>query len=186
MRKLLKFLFILFLGVISCACVNVLAVHELNNNAAKLIEDGDLDGAISRLVASVDLDGNVYETRYNLASAYISKGECEKALEHAKVAVELMENEPVAHFTLGTAAQCASDNVFEKTDESGQKVAIKYNSQREKDDAQKLYIELLETANNAFNNYLTIVPHAEDAGNVNRLVKDNELKLKQISNKVVE
>ena len=181
MRKLLKFLFILFLGVISCACVNVIAVHELNEKAAKLINEGDLEGAISRLVASIDLDGNIYETRYNLATAYISLGECEKAIEHAKKAVEIMEKEPIAHFTLGSACVCASEKIFEKVDENGQIEKIKFSSQRDKDDAYKHYIELLELANKSLEMYLTILPNAEDADNVNRLINENKDKLTQVS-----
>ncbi|MBQ7286370.1 MAG: hypothetical protein IJW73_01255, partial [Candidatus Gastranaerophilales bacterium] len=82
MRNLLKFLFILFLGVISCACVNIVAIHELNQKANDYLNAGDVESAISRLEASVDLDGNIYESRYNLAAAYMKINECEKALKH--------------------------------------------------------------------------------------------------------
>ena len=63
MRKLLKFLLILFLGVISSACINNYAVYELNELAHEHLRNGDVDGAIARLVSSVDLDPNHYETR---------------------------------------------------------------------------------------------------------------------------
>jgi hypothetical protein len=58
MRKLLQFLFILVLGVFCCACVNNFAVHELNQKAYKYMESGNTQAAISRLEASVDLDGD--------------------------------------------------------------------------------------------------------------------------------
>ena len=69
MRKLLQFLAILVLGVFCCACVNTFAIQELNEKAQEYMEQGDIESALARLEASIDLGGDVYETRYNTGTA---------------------------------------------------------------------------------------------------------------------
>ncbi len=169
MKNIFKFLFVLFLGVICCACVNTVAVHELNQKASKYLEEGNLDAAIARLEASVDLDANVYESRYNLASAYVSAGKCELALEHINVAVELKDKEPVVHYTRGVAAQCVADKIVKKH-EDGSVMA---------DAEHKRYIEMIKIANESFGNYVSLAPGAEDVQSVLGLVKENEAKIGQ-------
>jgi len=70
MKKALLLATVLLISVISTACINNFAVQELNNKAKEFMEKGDYASAIERLKSSVDLDGNVFETQYNLAVAY--------------------------------------------------------------------------------------------------------------------
>ena len=70
MKKALLLVSILFISVISTACINNFAVQELNNKAKGFMDKGDYQAAIERLKSSIDLDGSVFETRYNLAVAY--------------------------------------------------------------------------------------------------------------------
>lgn len=70
MKKAFLLAGILFISVISTACINNFAVQELNNKAKDFMDKGDYVSAIERLKSSVDLDGSVFETRYNLAVAY--------------------------------------------------------------------------------------------------------------------
>ena len=58
MKRIFLMITILFISVLSTACVNNLAIQELNNKAQEYMEKGDVDAAIGRLEASLDLDGN--------------------------------------------------------------------------------------------------------------------------------
>ena len=79
MKKILLILVVLSLSVFTTACVNNLAVQQLNNKASELMKKGDIEGAISRLEASVDLDASIFETQYNLAVAYTENEDYDKA-----------------------------------------------------------------------------------------------------------
>ena len=70
MKKAILLAAVLLISVISTACINNFAVQELNNKAKEFMDRGDYASAIERLKSSVDLDGNVFETQYNLAVAY--------------------------------------------------------------------------------------------------------------------
>ena len=94
----------LFMSVMCTACLNNFnnfAVQELNNKAQEYLNKGEIEKAISRLESNVDIDGSIFETRYNLAVAYIQAKEFEKALAQIKVAKELKpENADVYWLTL--------------------------------------------------------------------------------------
>lgn len=165
MRKLLKFLFILFLGVICCACVNTVAVHELNQKAAKYLDDGNIEAAISRLEASIDLDSNIYESRYNLASAYMMTNSCDKALEHILAAKELNKNEPIAYYTHGVVAMCIANKI-----QNNEKINLP-------EGLNVTYESLLNDANESFDKYATLAPGASDVQDVLNLIQDNKAKL---------
>jgi len=181
MKKLLQFLFILILGVFCCACVNSYAVHELNEKAFKYIEDGDYNSAISRLSASVDLDGDVYDTRYNLANALLTVGRCEEGVPHAQFAVKLKPKEPIAYFNLGTIAFCAAENLLkDKNNDKNNKQKNLQTSPYEKlykdRQLQEKYIQFLTVSNQAFENYLQLVPNSSDAESVsNFITKSNDM-----------
>ena len=183
MIKLLQFLFILALGGLCCACVNTFAVHELNEKAYQLIEEGDYQAAIARYEASIDLDGEIYESRYNLASALHIAGRCPEAIPHAQKATILKPNEPISHYTLGTVATCSADNgvLTEKVD--GEVVPIKFDSEEKKNNAVKKYVEYLNLANAAFEKYLELVPNSEDADQVFDLININKDKIKKATEK---
>ena len=69
MKKALLIASVLLIAVISTACINNIAVQELNNKAAEYMEKGDYEAAVNRLQASIDLDSSMYETYYNLGIA---------------------------------------------------------------------------------------------------------------------
>ena len=70
MKKALLLIVILSISVISTACINNLAVQELNAKAKTYMDNGDTENAIARLKSSVDLDPTIFESYYNLAVAY--------------------------------------------------------------------------------------------------------------------
>lgn len=103
MKRIFLLTAILFISVLSTACVNNLAIQELNNKAQKYINQGDIDAAICRLEASLDLDENVFETRYNLGIAYLNAKKYDKAVETLKKATELNPNFIDTYYSLAVA-----------------------------------------------------------------------------------
>lgn len=178
MRKLLKFLFVLMLGCFCCACVNTFAIHELNEKAYKYLENGDNLAAISRYEASVDLDGEVYESRYNLANALNLVGRCKDAVEHAKVATNLRPKEPIAYFTLGVVSSCAAEkSLF--IEKGGVKKPIKIEELPNYSKIQKEFVDYLNISNNAYEQYLQLVPNSEDAQDVSNIININKGKIEK-------
>lgn len=182
MRKLLKFLAILFLGVITCACVNTAAVQELNKKAATYLEMGDVDAAISRLESSIDLDDKVYESRYNLAVAYLRKNDCQKAYEHIKIALELEQKEPAVFYTHAVVAMCLSSKIFEEKNEEGFVEQVQFDTRSDYIKATEKYIALLKEANESFDTYTKLAPTAEDTQSVIQTMRDNQADIEEKAN----
>ncbi|MBR5555399.1 tetratricopeptide repeat protein [bacterium] len=110
MKKALLLVSVLFISVVSTACINKFAVQELNNKAKSYIEQGDYQNAIERLKSSVDLDETVFETHYNLAVAYTQAEDYEKAITSYKKAIELKPDFADAYYSLAVAQEnCAAD-----------------------------------------------------------------------------
>ena len=61
MQKLLSILLLLFISVVTTACINNFAVQELNNKAKEYLDKGDTQTAICRLKSSLDLDNTVFQ-----------------------------------------------------------------------------------------------------------------------------
>jgi tetratricopeptide (TPR) repeat protein len=180
MRKLLQFLLILSLGVFCCECVNTFAVQELNQKAFDYMENGNMEAAISRFEASIDLDGEIYETRYNIGTAYINIGKCQEAIPHLEKATTLKPKEPIAFYSLGVAAECAAKKIYETKDENGRKIEKTYTNPREAKIAKESYVKNLNILIEAFENYLKIVPNAEDALRISDIIKETQKKLDDI------
>ena len=89
MKKAFLLAAILLISVISTACINNFAVQELNNKAQEFMNKGDYISAIERLKSSIDLDGTLFETRYNLAVAYTKAEDYVNAIEAYNNASEL-------------------------------------------------------------------------------------------------
>jgi len=166
MRNLLSFLFILTIGVFCSACVNTFAVHELNEIAAQHIEAGEIKGAISRLESSIDLDPNIYESRYNLAVTYITANRCQEAVEQIEEAKKLTKNEPAVFYTAGSAYECAARNLMEEKTPEKAFVPIKFLTEEQEIKAGQKSIEYLKLAIENMETYVKMAPNAEDAPNV--------------------
>lgn len=165
MKKLLSFLALLFLAVICSACVNIFAVQELNQMAAKYIEKGDYKNAISRLESSVDLDANVYNTRYNLAISYLKIDECSKAMENIKEAIKLAKNDDDlanSYYTKAVINECFIDKIENK-------------------DNNENYFNYLKDANDCYNQYINLVKEAPDIEEVKMQIESNNEKIQQLS-----
>lgn len=129
MKKAIFIVTILFVAVISTACINNMAVQELNNAAKTYMEKGDYTSAIDRLESSLELDRNIYETHYNLGVAYINAKQYEKAIDELNTAIKLNPKYANTYYTLAVAQETFADSLIDveqnvKTDEAGNVEAV--------------------------------------------------------------
>lgn len=137
MKKAFLLVLILFVSVISTACINNLAVQELNNKAKDYLDKGDFENAISRLKSSIDLDSTIFETHYNLGIAYTQAEKYPEAVETFKNAIKLKPDFADTYYSLAVAqenyAKGIIDGSLNKKDED--KVQEKEKTQEQ--DKQK-------------------------------------------------
>jgi tetratricopeptide (TPR) repeat protein len=105
MKKAFLLVVILFVSVISTACINNLAVQQLNNKAKDYLDKGDYDNAISRLKSSVDLDSTIFETHYNLGIAYTQAEKYPEAVETFQNAIKLKPDFADTYYSLAVAQE---------------------------------------------------------------------------------
>lgn len=168
----------------SSACINNFAIQELNTKAKEYLDKGDYDEAIKRLESSVDLDGSIYEARYNLAVAYVHKEEFAKAVVQLNEAIKLNAQNPDAYYTLGVALEgLANSKLTDKVETceespSGceQKISEEdpmAGSFMSADDA-KYTIDKIDEAIEAYKKYLNVAGIPEDAEKVNAHILELE------------
>lgn len=105
MKKAFLLVTILFVSVISTACINNFAVQELNNKAKTYLEQGDFENAISRLKSSIDLDNTIFETHYNLGIAYTQAEKYPEAVETFQNAIKLKPDFADTYYSLAVAQE---------------------------------------------------------------------------------
>ena len=186
MKKALLLVSVLFISVVSTACINKFAVQELNNKAKGYIEQGDYQNAIERLKSSVDLDDTVFETHYNLAVAYTQAEDYSNAIASYKKAIEINPDFADAYYSLAVAEEDFSVDLAKgvlKLDENGNPVKVdeKELEKQEKititPDAQKLIDDLLTEAVNNYTIYLQKGADIQDGEEVKeKIEKLNEEK----------
>lgn len=145
MKKAFLLATILFISVISTACINNFAVQELNNKAQDFMEKGDYVSAIERLKSSVDLDGSIFETQYNLAVAYTKAEDYANAIKTYNDAIKLNSDFPDSYYSLAVceenlAKDIIAGNVKVNDDDSIEKV------EKSEDDTDIKEIKLSENA----------------------------------------
>lgn len=160
MKKAFLLATILFISVISTACINNFAVQELNNKAQDFMEKGDYVSAIERLKSSVDLDGSIFETQYNLAVAYTKAEDYANAIKTYNDAIKLNPDFPDSYYSLAVceenlAKDIIAGNVKVNDDDSIEKVEISEDDTIVKDvklseNASKMLTTLL---NNSISDY---------------------------------
>ena len=183
MKKILLILVVLSLSVFTTACVNNLAVQQLNNKASELMKKGDIEGAISRLEASVDLDASIFETQYNLAVAYTENEDYDKAENAYKKAAELkpdssevyysmavmFENYAKDTYTGSTKAQKEAETSDDEEVVSSHDSDGKYNPTDSDIEHVKKYYE---DAIASYERYLELSPNANDALDVQAHIEE--------------
>ena len=180
MKRIFLLLSILFISVLSTACVNNLAIQELNNKAQEYMDKGDTESAIARYEASLDLDGNVFETRYNLGIAYLDAKKYDKAKEMLEKASELKPDNADTYYSLAVATDEMNyleiDKIKnpEKYIEEGETPVITEETTVVKEpEKKKLTAEEKEFITNkvnetieAYNKYLEKAPNAEEKSSI--------------------
>lgn len=132
MKKAFLLVLILFMSVISTACINNLAVQELNNKAKDYLDKGDYENAISRLKSSIDLDSTIFETHYNLGIAYTQAEEYPEAVETFKNALKLKPSFTDAYYSLAVAQENYAKGIIDGTiSEKGEKKEVSENQNEE-------------------------------------------------------
>ncbi len=192
MKKALLLVSVLFISVVSTACINKFAVQELNNKAKSYIEQGDYQNAIERLKSSVDLDDTVFETHYNLAVAYTQAEDYPNAITSFKKAIEINPDFADSYYSLAVAQEDFSVDLAKGNlvlDETGKPVKPDEKEQEAKEkitltpETAKLIDELLTDAVNNYSLYLQKGTDAQDGDEVREKIEQlNEEKANNQTN----
>lgn len=188
MQKLLSILLLLFISVITTACINNFAVQELNNKAKEYLDKGDTQTAICRLKSSLDLDNTVFETHYNLGIAYLNAKEYDNAIKHFDETLNLKPDFPSVYFSKGvTYEEMYSELVDESSDdeENNKDNSTCQNCQEEnkESDIKLSPSELLSKSIENYKLYLENEKDASDYNDVSQKIKELEDKLAQSNEK---
>lgn len=193
MKKALLLVSILFISVVTTACINNLAVQELNNKAASFMEEGNYTEAIERLKSSIDLDSSLYESHYNLAIAYTKAEDYPHAISAYEKTIELNPDFADAYYgvavvqedliadlnsgllTVNNEGNIEKVNREELADEDLDKAIVI------SDNTKKYINELTDAAISNYETYLEKSPSAEDADDIKTHIKDLQLRLNQSS-----
>lgn len=183
MKKVILLITVLFVSVISTACINNLAVQELNSKAKEYMASGDVDKAICRLRSSIDLDTSIYETHYNLGVALIEAKEYKDAQKSLENAINLKPEFADSYYSLGLALQ---EQAFEQAnpkeeksddiDAVGQETELtsEYASENAASVTESDKTEIVEKLNSAidnYNKYLSKKPDAKDREKVSAQIE---------------
>jgi mannose-6-phosphate isomerase class I len=149
MKKALLIATVLFIAVISTACINNIAVQELNNKAAEYMQKGDYESAINRLQASLDLDATMYETYYNLGIAATNAKKYDNAIEALNNGIKIKPDFANFYYSLGVAqAEYAEalleDEVYDKEKEQTVKRVVSDEDKIKADGLKKTAVANLE------------------------------------------
>ncbi len=200
MKKAFLLASILFISVISTACINNFAVQELNNKAKEFMDKGDYVSAIERLKSSIDLDGSVFETQYNLAVAYTKAEDYQNAIKTYNDAIKLNPDFPDTYYSLAVCEENLAKDIisgYVKVNDDG---SIEKAEQPENPDlteeldtktdkqlsenAKKMLVELLNTAVSDYGIYLDKAGTIDDRTYVENKIKELQLLIAENSPRV--
>ena len=177
MKKALMIVSVLIVAVISTACINNMAVQELNNKAAEYMQKGDYESAMNRLQASLDLDSTMYETYYNLGVAAINAQKYDKAIEALEGGIKVKSDFADFYYSLGIAQNSLADEILDK--DSDEVSDTERNAEINKDDDAQKEIsaedkakaeELKKQALDNLKKYYSMNPDAKDKEAVENLI----------------
>ncbi len=114
MKRILLLFTILLMSVLTTACINNLAIQELNSKAESYMDKGDTETAICRLKSSLDLDNEVFQTHYNLSVAYNNIENYEGAIEESKKVLELKPDFADVYYNMAIAKEALAYKVLDK------------------------------------------------------------------------
>ena len=158
MKKALLIASVLFIAVISTACINNIAVQELNNKAAEYMQKGDYEAAMNRLQASIDLDSTMYETYYNLGIAATNAKKYEIAINAFEDGIKIKPDYANFYYSLAIAQNEYADKLGED-----EKADL---------EVKKQIVSLKHEALQNLKRYLSETPDADDSEEVKALIAD--------------
>lgn len=162
MKKALLIALVLFVAVVTTACINNIAVQELNNKAAAFMQKGDYESAVNRLQASIDLDSSLYETHYNLGIAATNAKKFDIAIEAFENGIKLKPDYANFYYSLAVAQAEYAESILEITSDRTE------ISNEDKEKAESLKFSAINNANR----YLEMIPVPEDKEVVEQLIED--------------
>ncbi len=170
MKKALLIASVLFIAVVSTACINNIAVQELNNKAAEFMQKGDYESAMNRLQASIDLDSSMYETYYNLGIAATEAKKFSVAIEAFQNGMKIKPDNKDFYYSLAVAQMNYAEAILEDEifDEDKEETVKKEVSQEDKEKAVALKAEAVIN----FEKYLELSPDAKDKGDVEEYIEE--------------
>lgn len=180
MKKALMVVSVLLIAVISTACINNIAVQELNNKAAEFMQKGDYESAINRLESSLDLDSTMYQTYYNLGVASVNAKKYEKAIEALEGGIKIKPDYPDFYYTLGVAQIEYADEI---TDDSEDDIDETEKNKNDKENTESKQVseadlvkakELKQHSIENLNKYLEMVPDTKDKESIEEMIKQSE------------
>jgi tetratricopeptide (TPR) repeat protein len=179
MKKALLIASILLVAVISTACINNIAVQELNNKAAEFMQKGDYESAVNRLQASLDLDASMYETHYNLGVAAINAKKYDVAINALENGIKIKPDYADFYYSLGVAQIGKADEIIEGADvdeeASADTETDKVDIKREiKPEDKEEAVKLRQAAIENLKKYTEMVPDSKDAENIQEMIKQSE------------
>lgn len=182
MKKAIFIVTILFVAVMSTACINNMAVQELNNAAKSYMDKGDYQSAIERLESSIELDNSMYETHYNLGVAYIEAQQYQKAVDSFTNAQKINPKYANTYYSLAIAQEKLADSLINANqtglslDENDEVVPVSdkdaYNNASS--DVKEQMIEIYLNSINNFQKYIEIINSPQKADEINNHIKDIE------------
>ncbi len=171
MKKILLLCTILMVSVMTTACINNLAIKELNNKAESYLNNGDTETAICRLKSSLDLDNEIYQTHYNLAVAYNTIGNYAGAIEEANKVLELKPELSDAYYIIAVAKEAVAYKVL---DDAASASAPSV-------DAISEFNSKAQESIDTYNKYLVKVPNSSDSEKINGKIDELNQKIKELS-----
>ena len=169
MKKILLLFTILFVSVITTACINNLAIQELNNKADSYLNNGDTETAICRLKSSLDLDDEIYQTHYNLAIAYNTIGKYKDSIDESKKVIQLKPDFKIAYYTLAVAQEAYAYEIIEN---------IKDTNELTIDEIANFINRANDTVE-SYNKYLVLETKTEDTDKINQQISQLNEKIKE-------
>ncbi|MCM1265708.1 MAG: tetratricopeptide repeat protein [Candidatus Gastranaerophilales bacterium] len=188
MKKAIFIVTILFVAVISTACINNIAVQELNNAAKSYMDKGDYTSAIDRLESSLELDSTVYETYYNLGVAYIESKQYQKAIDSLTKAIDLNSKYADTYYTLAVAQENFADSITDSKSQTegmitGADEKVSYsetNYQNLSDSDKEMMIQSYLTAISNYRKYSDMINSEQKTSEISNHISDMEKVLSKL------
>lgn len=183
MKRVLLVAGVLFISVVSTACINNFAVQELNTKAKEFIENGDYTSAVERLKSSIDLDSSAYESYYNLAVAYTKLDDYSNAVDNYRKVIEIKSDFADAYYSLAVCEENLILDIEEGhlfVDEEGKLAKVENfdTKKRKLSDADNARIaELVRDAVQNYEKYLSLSPEATDKDAVQERISELNTKV---------